>query len=457
MNGVITSRAASDAGSDDLPVIIIGAGLVGCLLACTLARRGLTVAVYERRPDPRTNPPERGRSVNLALSRRGISALEHLDLVEAVMGPSLPMTGRMIHPRDGSTRFQRYHATGTEAIHSISRSVLNATLLQAAAAMPGVSLHFDHRLVDIDADAGIATLQSPTGSVTITGAVVIGADGSRSAVRGALAAAGHVQVVEDPLDEGYKELSIPPRADGTFALDEQALHIWPRGESMMIALPNPDGSFTGTLYWPRTGPNSFEGCRTDDEVRARFERDYPDARALMPNLVEDYRENPVGVLGTVHTSPWTYGRIALIGDAAHAILPFYGQGANCGFEDVVALDTCLTEAHGDWGIALGEYQRARQGNAEAIAMMASQNYVEMRDKVNSPIFHAGKRVEHALERALPGLYRSRYDMVSFSTIPYAEVLRRERLQRLSAWGMLALGAAAMTGLIAVATRRRGRT
>ena len=441
----------------ELPVVVIGAGLVGCLLACTLARQGMAVAVYERRPDPRSSAPERGRSVNLALSRRGIDALERVALVEAVMGPSIPMVGRMIHTTQGSTRFQPYHASGTEAIHSISRTALNLTLLEAAAATPGVTLHFDHRLVGVDAEAGVAHLQSPTGEIEVAGAVIIGADGSRSAVREALVTSGLVQVVEEPLDDGYKELTIPPLPDGSFALDPHALHIWPRGASMMIALPNPDGSFTCTLYWPQTGLDSFAECQTAEDLHARFERDYPDAIALIPRLTEEYFANPVGALGTVHTTPWISGRVALIGDAAHAILPFYGQGANCGFEDVVALAACLRSAGGDWARALPEYQQARRDNAEAIARMASQNFVEMRDKVHSPVFQATKRIEHALERALPGLYRSRYDMVSFSTIPYAEVLRRERGQRMAAWGLLALGVGTLAGgLAALAARGRGR-
>lgn len=416
--------------------IIVGAGLTGCLLACYLSRRGYAVDVFERRSDPRVEGSERGRSINLALSERGLDALRRIGLVDVVMAPALPMRGRMMHDAEGGTAFQSYSSDGLRAINSISRSALNHTLLDAAEASEGVALHFDHRLVDLDAATGRARFETSSGEVVRSG-LVVGADGWRSAVRESLERDGLVSVVTEPLGIGYKELTIPA-LDGEFALDPGALHIWPRGESMMIALPNPDRSFTCTLFWPHEGPDSLSTIATADDVREHFARVYPDAVPLMQTLVEDYLANPIGQLGTIHVTPWqVHGSVALLGDSAHAILPFFGQGANAGFEDVVEFDRCLTETGDDWARALPLYQQRRRDNAEAIALMARENFDEMSAKVGSRMFLAVKSMEHALHRAMPNLYVSRYEMVSFSTLPYADVIRRHRRQRTA----LALGTA----------------
>jgi kynurenine 3-monooxygenase len=432
-----------------MKVAIVGAGLTGSLLACFLARRGLSVTLYERRPDPRVAQVERGRSINLAISERGLDALRRIGLVDEVMADALPMKGRMIHPVSGPLDFQQYSASGERAINSISRGTLNNALLTAAAAAPGVSVEFEHRLVELDSQAGRMVFATPAGKVSVSADIVLGADGAGSAVREQLLAEGIVAENVDFLDYGYKELSIPA-AGGEFALDPGALHIWPRGTSMMIALPNPDRSFTCTLFWP-TG--SFDALTSAPDIEEHFRLNYPDLLPLAPALVDDYLNNPVGVLGTVHTLPWqAHGRTALLGDAAHAIVPFYGQGANCAFEDVVELDRSLDDTGGSWARALPLFEARRRENTEAIAEMALANFVEMRDKVASPVFRLSKRIEHTLERVLPGTYVSRYELVSFSTTPYAEVQQRVRRQH----QLLGAGAVAAAGVLLGLARRRSR-
>ena len=437
----------------DARVVVCGAGLVGSLLACYLGRRGYTVDVYERRPDPRATDAERGRSINLALSERGLDALRRIDLVDTVMAPALPMHGRMMHSVDGTLTFQSYSASGDRAINSIGRGALNETLLDAAEATPGVTLHFGARSAAYDLATNTLTVEQDGTTSDVTADIVLAADGFGSVVRQALQSAGRVSVVTDMEDFGYKELTIPAR-DGEFALDPDALHIWPRGASMMIALPNPDRSFTCTLFWPKSGLGGFDSLTTEQEIIDHFSREYPDAVPLMPTLVEDYQYNPVGLLATVHTDPWQAdGKVALIGDAAHAILPFFGQGANCGFEDVVELDRCLSEVADDWTLALPMYQERRRHNAEAIAQLAKENFVEMRDKVGSRSFLLAKQLEHGLEKVLPGRYLSRYEMVSFTTIPYAEVIDRAKRQQ-RAVAVAAGGLVLATAVVATSVIRR---
>ncbi|MEV0385175.1 NAD(P)/FAD-dependent oxidoreductase [Nonomuraea sp. NPDC050643] len=429
-----------------MEVTIVGAGLVGCLLACFLARRNHTVTLYERRPDPREEGPDRGRSINLAISERGIDALRRLGLDGKVLHTALPMPGRMMHAPDGTLTFQPYSADRSHAINSIGRADLNRRLLDAATALPGVEVRFGHRLTGLDERTG--RLEFEHGR-TEPARVVIGADGAYSAVRARLQQVPGVNFSQEYLDYGYKELSIPAR-NGAFAMDPGALHIWPRGRSMMIALPNPDRSFTCTLFWPH---ETLTALDTPQRIRAYFAQHYPDAFELMPDLVPAFRDNPVGHLVTMRCSPWhvTTGAaaIGLVGDAAHAIVPFYGQGANCGFEDCVELDRCLDEADDDFPRALELFER-RKADTDVIARLALDNFVEMRDKVGSRAFLAGKRLEHALERVLPG-YASRYELVSFSTTPYAQVERRVTRQR----RLVAGAAAALLALAFAARRRRG--
>jgi len=423
-------------------VALIGAGLAGCLLATLLGRRGYQVTVYERRPDPRTAGAERGRSINLALSARGLDALARVGLQERALRSALPMRGRMVHPRDGEPNFQPYSADGNRAINSISRSGLNLALLEVAEATPGVAVEFESRLEGVDLDAGTLRIDSPEAPRDVPAQVVLACDGAYSAARKAIQSEEGFDLSQDYLEHGYKELTIPPR-DGEFALDPGALHIWARGGAMMIALPNTDKSFTCTLFWPIHGEHGLSSLTTPADVEDHFAEHYPDVARLMPTLAKDYLDNPVGSLVTVRCWPWTAhggsAALALVGDAAHAIVPFYGQGANCAFEDAIAIDELIERHDGDWTAVLDEYAQVRKPNTDAIADMALENFVEMRDKVNSRLFRAKSRAMHALERMLPGVVVSRYELVSFSTVPYAQVVRRMRAQQ--RWLAVAGGAA----------------
>ncbi|QXJ19933.1 FAD-dependent monooxygenase [Actinomadura graeca] len=434
-------------------VAIVGGGLAGCLLAVLLGRRGIEVTVYERRPDPRVAGAERGRSINLAISARGLAALEQVGLRDRSLKQALPMHGRMVHPRGGEPNFQPYSADGERHINSIGRAELNRSLLDTAESTPGVRLVFSQRVTGVDTKAGALLLEDAGGRpLTEPADVILAGDGAYSAVRGSLRPDGDTDVLE----HGYKELTVPPK-DGEFALDPDALHIWPRGTSMMIALPNLDRSFTCTLFWKKS---DFTALGTPGAVTAYFAEHYPDVAGLMPGLAEDYARNPVGSLVTVRCWPWVrYGDgaiVALLGDAAHAIVPFFGQGANCAFEDCIEIDRCLTEADGHWPRALSLYQERRKANTDAIAEMALDNFVEMRDRVSSPVYRAKQAAVHALERRLAGRYVSRYELVSFSTMPYAEIPSRIRRQnRMLAAAVLGAGAAVGLGA-GVLIPRRGR-
>ena len=434
-------------------IAIVGGGLAGCLLATLLGRRGTEVTVYERREDPRVSPPERGRSINLAISARGLDALDQVGLRELSLSRALPMHGRMVHGRDGRQSFRPYSADGAHAINSISRAELNLALLDVAERTPGVTTEFGRRLADLDMATGEMTFDGGGGA---RAGIVLACDGAYSAARRAVTFRPGFTFSQDYLEHGYKELTVPPR-DGEFALDPDALHIWPRGSSMMIALPNLDRSFTCTLFW--TG-EEFAALRCAGQIREHFAWHYPDVAGLIPDLADDYLHNPVGSLATIRCWPWVHAgagcTLALVGDAAHAIVPFYGQGANCALEDCLEIDRCLTETAGDWTAALAAYQRRRKANCDAIADMALDNFIEMRDRVNSRVFRATTAARHALERRLPGRYVSRYELVSFTTMPYARIpdrmRRQDRATALVTAGLAGLLAAAVTGVV----RRRSR-
>jgi kynurenine 3-monooxygenase len=412
------------------PLSIIGAGLAGALLAVLLARRGFAVDLYERRPDPRLAQSERGRSINLALAARGMVALERAGMMERIRPLLIPMRGRMVHSLSGEAQLQPYGQRQDEVIYSVGRADLNRILIEEAARHPQVRLRFRQTCLTALPEAGALRFRDEdTGSeCAVPMASSFATDGAGSAVRSSLARAGLIRVREDWLDHDYKELTIPAR-EGRHAIEPHALHIWPRGGFMLIALPNTDGSFTATLFLARSGPDGFDGLTGPDRVRALFQRQFADAAQLMPHLIEEFTAHPQGQLGTVHTRPWRVGgEVLLLGDAAHAIVPFHGQGMNAAFEDCLVLESLLDE-HDSWEPLFAHFERARLADTAAIARMALENYVEMRDTVRDPTYVRRKALAMELERRFPDRFIPRYSMVMFHPeISYAEALRRGTVQ-----------------------------
>jgi kynurenine 3-monooxygenase len=419
--------------------VLIGSGLAGGLLGAYLGRRGYDVDLYERRADPREGNIVGGRSINLAVSTRGIHALEQLGIADEVLRHAIPMRGRMIHDKSGNLHFAPYDVDPKKCINSIGRAALNTTVIEAAQRYPNVRVHFNHRCTDVDLTEAVCYLETENGQVTARGDAIIGVDGAFSAVRQSMQKKlAEFEYDESYLAHGYKELTIPPGPDGSWQMEKNALHIWPRKSFMMIALPNPDGSFTCTLFWEFEGPRSFATTKTDDEVCDFFREEFPDAVPLMPTLLEDFRQNPTGSLVTIRCAPWYYrDKIALVGDAAHAVVPFYGQGMNAAFEDCVVLDECFGKFPDNRERAFAEYFARRKENADALADLAVENFIEMRDKTASRTFRAKKKLDHLLEGLLPGIYLPLYAMVTFTRIPYAKAARRARLQDGIIYGTLA--------------------
>lgn len=413
-------------------IVLIGAGLGGSLMANLLGRAGFAVRGFEMRPDPREGAAPGGRSINLALSARALHALKQIDLADQVVDIGIPMRGRMIHDPAGRTAFQPYGTAPEHANHSVSRADLNLALINAAEALPDVRFEFGMKCEAIDAGARSATFTDAAGgrSVSADGDFIIGADGAFSAVRRCIQRQERFDYQQSYLSHGYKELTIPPLSGRRFALDPNALHIWPRGGFMMIALPNRDASFTCTLFWPHEGANSFAALRGDAEVKRFFEKVFPDAAPLMPDLAAEYARNPVGSLLTIRCFPWRdRDRVVLLGDACHAVVPFHGQGANASFEDCVVLDECIREFGPDWEKVFALYETRRKENTDALADLSIANFREMRDHAASRAFRFGKGLEKALYRLSPSRFMPLYMMISFTRIPYAEAVRIALRQR----------------------------
>ena len=414
---------ASPFSSATKPLTVMGAGLVGSLLSLYLARRGHAVQVFERRPDPRRAGLQEGRSINLALSDRGWRALEGVGVADDIRQVGIPMTGRVMHDLHGNLTRQPYGQAG-QAIYSVNRGHLNRCLLDLAEAQPQVHLSFGQQCLGIDLKKQALHLLDTTTQQEHTAPYsrLFGTDGAFSVVRGALQKTDRYDYSQDYLEYGYKELTIEAGPDGAWPLEKNALHIWPRGQYLMIALPNLDGSFNCTLFFPFEGPESFAALRTPADVTAFFGRVFPDALPLMPNLTEDFFQNPTGSMVTIRCFPWKYDdEVLLLGDASHAIVPFYGQGMNAGFEDCSVLNELL-DAHGDdaWPAVFAEFQQQRKPNADAMAELAVYNFVEMRDRVADPRFLLQKKIEAKISAQFPGRWTPLYAQVTFSHTPYAQ-------------------------------------
>jgi len=412
-------------------VMIIGAGLVGSLLSIYLARRGYKVAVYERMPDMRKATIVAGRSINLALSDRGIKALTEVGIMEEIRSIAVPMHGRLIHHTDGSTAFQAYGQEG-QFINSVSRAALNSKLMSYAE-KNGVAFFFDHKCDTINWEDNEVVFKTTTAQIKVKADIIFGSDGAYSAARlSYLLQHDRFQYSQSYIDYGYKELHIPAGNNGSFLIEKNALHIWPRGNYMLIALPNDDGSFTSTLFFPYKGDPSFETLDKKEKVKTFFAQTFADVTQLMPTLGNDFFSNPASSLVTVSCFPWIRNdQFALIGDAAHAIVPFFGQGMNCGFEDCSVLNVLIEKHSDDWGMILPEYQKLRKPDADAIAEMALNNFIEMRDKVADPTFLLQKKIEANFSKKYPGKWIPSYSQVTFSPhIRYSDALQNGRQQQL---------------------------
>jgi kynurenine 3-monooxygenase len=405
-------------------IAIVGGGLSGSLIAVYLAKRGFDVHLFEKRPDMRKNKISAGRSINLALSERGINALKKAGTDTQVLATGIPMAGRMMHTKSGELNYQPY-GKEDQAIYSVSRGLLNVKLLELADEFPNITIYFNSNCVDANLQEGIAYFEDENGNRSEFKADrVIGSDGAFSAIRYEMQTKGRFDYSQTYLDHGYKELSIPPTANGQFQLDKNCLHIWPRESFMLIALPNLDGTFTCTLFFQLDGPLSFDSIKTPADLDVFFDTYFADVKPLISDLHHDFFNNPTGQLCTVRCYPWTNGKMALIGDAAHAVVPFYGQGMNCSFEDCVVFDEMLEKYYPNWESIFSEYQKSRKPNADAIANLALQNFVEMRDLVGDKDFLHFKHVEHDLTELYPGIFRSQYELTTFTNEPYKYALEQ---------------------------------
>ncbi len=409
--------------------LVIGGGLVGSMLAANLSRRGYQVKVFERRRDLRSVELAAGKSINLALSNRGWKGMDMLDIREDVESIAIPMYGRIIHDIEGNTSFYSY-GKADEAIYSISRGDLNGKLLDAAEHKYSVETHFHWKCTKVDFENSKAYFEhTETGEKRVeTADLIFGTDGAFSNVRASMQKQRRFNYQQEYIPHGYRELLLPANADGSFRLDKNALHIWPRGEFMLIALPNMDGSFTCTLFMPYEGPNSFEAMEKEKGVDQFFREVFPDFHAIMPELTANYDEHPLSDLVIIRCYPWVQNKTTILGDASHAIVPFYGQGMNSGFEDCTVLDG-LMEKHGqNWDAILEDFQVERKPDGDAIAELAMRNYIEMRDLVADPAFILRKKIEGKIYEKYPDKWMPLYSQVTFSHIRYSEALRVGKLQ-----------------------------
>ena len=406
-------------------ITIIGAGLSGPVMASYLSNLGFEIDLFESRQDMRVIPQSAGRSINLALSARGINALKDIGVFEKIKPSLLPMEGRMIHDKEGNKSLQMYGQAKHEVIYSVSRSKLNMILMDHSENTGNVNIHFNHAVQGLDLEQRNISFKEKTFSF----GRLLGADGASSMVRKAINRKDPINFIKKKLDHGYKELTIPASSNEEFMMEQKALHIWPRGQFMLIALPNIDKSFTCTLFLPMVGDLSFGSIKTKNQVLEFFEEYFPDTIDLIPFLCEEYANNPTGELATVYCDRWHYSDIASIfGDAAHAIVPFFGQGMNASFQDCTFMNSLLERYKDNWGKVFSEYSRLQAPNGHAIANMALENYIEMRDSVNDPKYRKRRELELNLEHKFWDRFVPRYSMVSFHQLPYSEVYRRGKIQ-----------------------------
>lgn len=402
---------------------IIGAGLVGSLWSVYLAKAGYKVTIFERRSDIRLAEIQAGKSINLALSHRGWTALKYVGIDHHVEELAIPMYGRIMHDMESNLTEQAYGTDG-QAIFSVSRGGLNAKMMNIAEQEGGATIHYNHKCTDINVENGIAYLtNTETGEkVEHKSDLIFGCDGAYSAVRyNAMQKLDRFDYSQDFIDDGYRELLLPANDDGSYKMDKNALHIWPRGRFMLIALPNEDGSFTCTLFMPFEGDkNSFDKINTREEVETFFETTFPDFYKLLPNVADQWTEHPLSSLAIMRCYPWTSGKVALMGDAAHATVPFYGQGMNAGLEDCFEMGKLIEKHNHNWEEIFKEYQETRKPNGDAIQELSKHNYLVMSDYVADPEFLLKKRFEKRIMELYPENYLSMYSMVSFSNVPYAE-------------------------------------
>ncbi len=435
--------------------MVVGAGPAGTLAALYLARRGHRLEVFERRPDPRHGADEAGRSINLGLSARGIAALREVGLLDRLLTTAVPMRGRMVHGPGGAVALHPYGYSDHEVLYSVRRQQLSRVLLDEADTWDNVRITFGAKLTALDPDNGMAWfVDERTGAETNAKAdLVIGADGAFSAVRQHLLHGTRADFQQEFMDWGYKELTIPVGADGRPTVELEALHLWPGPRGLMVGHPNHDGTLTCTLFLPFTGEDSFDSLQTRAQVRSFFARQWADAGWLIPDLVDQFRTHPVGNLVTVRTSRWHHrDRVVLIGDACHAVYPFYAQGMNSAFEDCSVLDACLEAFPNDRGAALDTYEATRRPNTDVLADLARRHFIELRDGMRSPWFVAKKKADLSLSRLFPGAWSPLYAMVAHTTMPYTAALHRARQQD-ALLTLAAGGAAGATALLAGAAAR----